>query len=115
MTPTKHSDQSVDGELVINHPIDGSNAGWVELIINVDLQGEGDLKVAGIIFKDGDNNAIATMGETDLGGADTDTNDDADSGDESPSTGVLSTALFLGLGATALGTGTVLLKKKEEK
>lgn len=33
---------------------------------------------------------------------------------EAPKTGVVSTALFLGLGAAVLGTGTVVLKKKED-
>jgi LPXTG-motif cell wall-anchored protein len=92
--------QSVEGEKVFNYAMNGSGTQWCEAVINLRNKSEGPLEVTRMEFKDEAGEVILTVGEP--------------ASDAAPKTGVVSTALFLGLGAAVLGTGAVVLKKKED-
>lgn len=96
---TNLAGQSVDGETVLNMALSGKDQGWVEVIINLKNKTEGPLEITRLDFKDADGNVVLSHGAA----------------SDAPKTGVVSTALFLGLGAAVFGTGAVVLKKKEEK
>lgn len=100
--PTTFPDQTVDGEMTLNIPADGTGAGYAEIVVSLKDKSEGPLSVKRIDFKDADGNIVISHGEASA------------AADAAPKTGVVSTALFLGLGAAVLGTGAVVLKKKED-
>ncbi len=109
--PTAMAGQSVDGELVLNMPMSGKGATYCEVIVNLQNKSEGALAVTRMDFKDEAGNIILTHGAAAEAAATTDAaaTDDAAT---TPKTGVVSAALLLGFGATAFGTGSVVLKKK---
>ncbi|MBH1941263.1 hypothetical protein I5677_10195 [Mobilitalea sibirica] len=101
--PTTMAGQTVDGELVLSLPYVVKGSGYAEVIVNLKNKTEGPLAVARMDFKDADGKVLVTHG----GAA------EAAAEESVPKTGVVSTALLLGLGAVAFGTGAVALKKKE--
>lgn len=102
--PTSFPSQEVDGEMSINVPCDGNGAGYAEIVVNLKDKSEGPLAVKRLDFKDADGVVVLSWGEASEEAA----------AEAAPKTGVVSTALFLGLGAAVLGTGSVVLKKKED-
>ncbi|NLP16577.1 MAG: LPXTG cell wall anchor domain-containing protein [Clostridiales bacterium] len=100
--PVNMPGESVDGEKVYNFPMNGAGTSWCEAVVNLKNKSEGPLQVTSMAFKDENGEVILFHGL-----------DTSGSGD-APKTGVVSTALFLGLGAAVLGTGAVVLKKKED-
>ncbi|NLO10647.1 MAG: LPXTG cell wall anchor domain-containing protein [Clostridiales bacterium] len=102
--PLTFADQEVDGEMTLNMPCDGTGAGYAEVVVNLKDKSEGPLAVKRLDFKDADGAVVLSHGEASA----------AAGGEAAPKTGVVSTALFLGLGAAVLGTGAVVLKKKED-
>jgi LPXTG-motif cell wall-anchored protein len=101
-TPTSYPDQEVDGELILNMPYIMKDAGYCEVIVNLQGKSEGALSVKRIDFKDAAGSVVLSHGEA------------SEAAEAAPKTGVVSTALFLGLGAAVFGTGAVVLKKKED-
>jgi len=97
--------ETVDGELVKNFAMNGAGSTWCEAVLNITNKTEGPLEVTRMEFKDEAGNVLLTVGP-ERGGA---------SAAATPKTGVVSTALFFGLGAAVLGTGAVVLKKKENE
>ena len=73
---------------------------WLKVRVELHYKNAMSLQLESIDFLGADGKSIVSAG------------DDVNS---SPATGAISTTLFLGLGLTALGTGAVVLKKKEEK
>lgn len=111
--PTTFAAQTVatGTELVINMPFDAKDAGYAECVVSLKNKTEGALEVSRIDFKDADGNVVLTKG---VAAAAAPVADDAAATDTAvPQTGVLSFALLFGLGAVTLGTGSVVLKKKE--
>ena len=100
--PTTFADQTVDGELILSVACDGNGAGYAEIVVSLKDKTEGELAIKRLDFKDADGAIVLSHGEASVAAAD------------APKTGVVSTALFLGLGAAVLGTGSVVLKKKED-
>lgn len=97
--PTSYPDQEVDGEMVINMPYVMKDARYCEVIVSLKEKSEGPLQVKRLDFKDAAGTVVLSHGAA---------------SEAAPKTGVVSTALFLGLGAAVLGTGSVVLKKKED-
>ncbi len=102
-SPTSYPDQEVDGEMVLNLPYIMKDAGYCEVVVNLQGKSEGALQIKRLDFKDADGNVVLAHGAASEGAS-----------EAAPKTGVVSTALFLGLGAAVLGTGAVVLKKKED-
>ena len=121
-TPVDLGQQTVDGELVLSTEYDGTDQDWAEFIVNLRNKSEGPLEVTRIDFKDGSGNVVASLGDASAPAADAPADDapadDAPAADvpadDSPKTGVASSALIFGLSAIALGSGAVVLKKKED-
>lgn len=99
------SSETVDGEQVFNFPMNGAGTTYCEAVLNLKNKTEGPLEVTRMEFKDDAGNVLLTVGPEAAGGG---------GGDATPKTGVVSTALFFGLGAAVLGAGAVVLKKKED-
>ncbi|MHB8128165.1 MAG: hypothetical protein ACYDEX_04130 [Mobilitalea sp.] len=111
--PTAYNEQTVDGELTINVPAPGKDAGYAEIIVNLKDKTEGALQITRLDFKDEAGNVVLSHGAASAAPA---AEEEAAAPAEEaavPQTGVLSAALFLGLGAAAFGTGAVALKKKQ--
>lgn len=100
--PPITSSETLDGEKVYNFPMNGAGTNWCEAVVNLRNKTEGPLEVTRMDFKDEAGNVLLTVGP------------EAGSSDATPKTGVVSTAVFFGLGAAVLGTGAVILKKKED-
>jgi len=101
--PAITSQETIDGEKVYNFAMNGAGTTWCEAVVNLRDKTEGPLEITRMEFKDEAGNVLLTVGPEPAGG------------DAAPKTGVVSTALFFGLGAAVLGTGAVVLKKKEEE
>ncbi len=116
------SSQTVDGSTTVSKDFDGTGQGYVEVIVNLMGKSEGSLEITRIDFKDASGNVVVSTGGTDAPAAPTEETpaaDDAPATDdapaeESPKTGVVSSALFLGLGAIVSASAAVVLKKKED-
>ena len=102
--PVMQKCESVDGEKVYNFEMNGDGTSWCEAVVNLQNKSEGPLQVTKMEFKDEAGNVLLTVGG----------DSEAAASDSTPKTGVVSTAIFFGLGAAAFGTGAVLLKKKED-
>ena len=117
-TPVALGQQTVDGELVLSKEYDGTGQDWAEFIVNLRNKTEGPLEITRIDFKDGSGTVVASIGAaTDAPAdapADAPTDAPADAPADAPKTGVASSALVFGLSAIALGSGAVVLKKKED-
>jgi len=127
-TPHDFYGQSVDGETTINIPYDMTGVGYTEVVVNLKNKSEGPLQITRMDFKDADGNVVLAHGAaSDAAPVEepADDNDDvvevAETAPEAPAktetapkTGLVSSALLLGLGAVAFGTGAVVLKKKED-
>lgn len=98
--PYTFAGQEVDGVMSINVKYDMTDLGYAEVVVNLKNKSEGPLQITRMDFKDADGNVVFTHGLADES--------------STPKTGVVSTALFFGLGAAVLGTGAVILKKKED-
>jgi len=108
--PTTYADQTVAGELTINMPAPGKDAGYAEFVVSLKDKTEGALQVTRLDFKDEAGNIVLSHGVASAAAEEV----AAPAEDAAvPQTGVLSAALFLGLGAAAFGTGAVALKKKQ--
>lgn len=103
--PYSFAGQSVDGEMTLTLDYDMEGQGYTEIIVNLQNKSEGPLSVKRMDFKDADGNVVLAHGAA---------SEAAAGGEAAPKTGLVSTALFLGLGAAAFGTGAVILKKKED-
>lgn len=101
--PYSHPGQTVDGEMTLTLDYDMEGLGYSEVIVNLQNKSEGPLSVKRMDFKDADGNVVLAHGAA-----------SEVASEAAPKTGLVSTALFLGLGATAFGTGAVILKKKED-
>ena len=114
--------ESVDGSKVYNFDMDGTGTNWCEAIVNLRNKSEGTLEVTRIDFLDEAGAVILSVGseiasiEADTTEADTTEADttEVDTTEAAPKTGVVSTALLLGLGAAVFGTSALVLKKKED-
>jgi LPXTG-motif cell wall-anchored protein len=104
--PLQLPGETVEGEKVFNFAMNGAGTGWCEVVVNLQNKTEGALQVTRMDFLDEAGEVLLSHGPAAAGG-------DA-GGDAAPKTGVVSTALFLGLGAAIFGTGAVVLKKKED-
>lgn len=136
-TPTDFPGESVDGETTLSIPLVGKDNNWVEVVVNLANKSEGPLQVTRMDFKDADGNVVASRGaasaeageveveEGDDAVAETTTENKAEVAETTaatenkaatsvPKTGVASLGLLFGLGAAVLGTGAVVLKKKEQ-
>lgn len=103
-TPQSLPGEEVSGEKVYNFAMNGAGTSYCEAVLNLKNKSEGPLQVTRMDFLDEAGEVLLSHGA----GA------PAGGGDAAPKTGVVSTALFLGLGAAVLGTGAVVLKKKED-
>ncbi len=106
--PTNYADQTVDGELTINMPFIVKGSGYAEVVINLKDKTEGALEVTRLDFKDADGKVLLSHGAAAEEAAPAATTDAA------PKTGVESFGLLFGLGAAVLGSGAVVLKRKEK-
>lgn len=113
--PTKMAGQTVDGELVLNLPMNGKGSSYCEVIVNLQNKTEGALAVSKMEFKDENGNVILTHGGEAAPAAEAaaPAADKTAAPAAAPKTGVVSSALLLGFGAVAFGSGAVALKKKE--
>ena len=105
-SPVMMPGESVEGSKVYNFAMNGAGTGWCEAVVNLQNKSEGALQVTSMEFKNEAGEVILTRGDV-----------PAASGSDSsstPKTGVVSTALFLGLGTLMAGAGAVVLKKKED-
>ena len=100
--PTALNGQTVDGELTLSIPYIVKDSGYAEVIVNLKNKTEGPLAVARMDFKDPSGAVLLSHG----GAAATDS--------AAPKTGVESLGLVFGLGAAVLGSGAVVLKRKEK-
>lgn len=85
---------------------------WVEAIVNVYTKTAGPLSLVKAEFVDASGNVLVTIEPK--ANVPATTPSSSSSSSSLPKTGVVSTALVFGLGATAFGTGATLLKKKED-
>ncbi|MDF2484153.1 MAG: hypothetical protein K0R46_321 [Herbinix sp.] len=104
--PTAPGVTDVDGSTVLTMPMNGKGTTWCEVVVNLKNKTEGALAVTKMEFKD-EAGAVLLTWPADAGAAAT---DDAAA---TPKTGVVSLAFVFGLGAAVMGTGSVVLKKKE--
>ncbi len=102
--PNRFDGQTVDGELVINLPYKMAGAGYAEVVVNLQNKTEGPLAVARMDFKDASGAVLLSHGAA----------SEAAATDAAPKTGVESLGLIFGLGAAVLGSGAVVLKRKEK-
>ena len=98
--PTRPGTQTVDGELVLNMPFKMKGAGYAEVVINLQNKTEGPLAISRLDFKDANGEVLLSHG--------------ADAASSAPKTGVESLAFVFGLGAAVLGSGAIVLKRKEK-
>lgn len=127
-TPHQFPGESVNGETIVTIPYDMTGQGYTEIVVNLKDKSEGPLQITRIDFKDADGNVVLTHGAA-SDAAPVENKEDtteiteviettekapAKTTETAPKTGVVSTALFLGLGAVAFGSGAVVLKKKED-
>lgn len=105
--------ESVDGSKTYNFDMDGTGTDWCEAVVNLRNKSEGALEVTRMDFLDEAGAVLLAVGPEAAPEAATEDTPDA-APDEAPKTGIVSTALFLGFGAAVLGTGAVVLKKKED-
>lgn len=103
-SPVSLPGETVEGQKVFNFAMNGAGTGWCEAVVNLQNKTEGALQVTAMEFKDEAGEVILSHGDVPAG----------DAGEAAPKTGVVSTALFLGLGALVTGAGAVVLKKKED-
>ncbi|HKL98791.1 MAG TPA: LPXTG cell wall anchor domain-containing protein, partial [Mobilitalea sp.] len=94
------------GELTINVATPGKDAGYAEVIVSLKDKSEGALQVTRLDFKDADGTIVLSHGAASEAAAPAAT--------DAPKTGVESFGLIFGLGAAVLGSGAVVLKKKEK-
>lgn len=123
-TPHEFLGESVDGETTINVPYDMTGQGYTEVVVDLKNKTEGPLQITRLDFKDADGNVVLAHGAASDAAPAEEVEDTVEATDApvapaktteaAPKTGVVSTALFLGLGAVAFGSGAVLLKKKED-
>ncbi|MBP1754122.1 MAG: hypothetical protein H6Q59_520 [Firmicutes bacterium] len=106
--PTALGKTDVDGTTVLNMPMNGKGTTWCEVVVNLMNKTEGPLAVTKMEFKD-EAGAVLLTWPADAAAATTAAADTT----AAPKTGVVSLALIFGLGAAAMGTGSVVLKKKE--
>lgn len=99
--PTALANTTVDGETVLNLAFPAKGVSYAELIINLKNKTEGPLQISKVVWKDADGNATLEWPNAAAAEAEID------------KAGVVSSVLFLGLGAVAFGSGAVVLKKKE--
>jgi LPXTG-motif cell wall-anchored protein len=104
--------ESVDGSKVYNFDMDGTGTNWCEAVLNLRNKSEGPLEVTRIDFLDEAGAVVLSVGSETASATETST--EVTTTEATPKTGVVSTALFLGLGATVFGTGALVLKKKED-
>ncbi len=100
--PTAVDGQTVDGELVLSMPYIVKDSGYAEVIVNLKNKTEGPLEISRMDFKDAAGEVLISHG-----GA-------AAATEAAPKTGVESLGLVFGLGAAVLGSGAVILKRKEK-
>jgi LPXTG-motif cell wall-anchored protein len=118
--PTAMKGQTVDGELVLNMPFVGKGATYAEVIVNLQNKTEGPLAVTKLEWKDEAGNVVFTWPVADEAAAADVATDDAAATDAAatdaaaPKTGVESFGLIFGLGAAVLGSGAVVLKRREK-
>ncbi len=104
--PSSPGNQTVDGELVLSMPYIVKDSGYAEVVINLKDKTEGPLEITRIDFKDADGEVLISTG-----GAEEVVEEAAAA---APKTGVESLGLVFGLGAAVLGSGAVVLKRKEK-
>lgn len=108
--PVALAGESVDGEKVYTFDMNGAGTNWCEAIVNLRNKSEGALEVTRIDFKGETGDVVLSVGAASAVATDS----AEPTAEAAPKTGVVSTALFLGLGATVFGTAAVVLKKKED-
>ncbi len=108
--------QTVDGETAIEMALPSKDMGYVEVVVNVINKTEGALAVARLDFKDADGNVVLSHGAASEAAPAEVVEDAAPAAEATavPKTGVASLGLIFGLGAAVLGSGAVVLKKKEK-
>ncbi len=117
--PTAQNGQTVDGELTLNMPFDSNGCAWAEVVVSLKNKTEGPLAVTRMDWKDEAGNITFTWPVGAAEAAPAEAADDAVATDAAPTeaapkTGVESFGLLFGLGAAVLGSGAVVLKRKEK-
>ncbi len=120
--PTRLTDQTVDGEVVLTSDMDGSFTSYCEIVVNLQNKTEGPLAVAKLEFKDEAGTVLVTW--PDAEGTAEEAAEEAPAAEAAetteaaasdvPKTGVASSALIFGLGALACGIGSGINKKKSK-
>lgn len=104
--PTAINGQTVDGELALNIPYIVKDSGYAEVVVNLKNKTEGALSISRIDFKDANGEVLLSHGGAAA--------EEATATEAAPKTGVESLGLVFGLGAAVLGSGAVVLKRKEK-
>jgi hypothetical protein len=104
--PSKPGVTTVDGSTVLTMDMNGKDTTWCEVVVNLMNKTEGPLSVTKMEFKDEAGAVLLTWPAEAASAA-------ADDTAATPKTGVVSLALVFGLGTAAMGTASVILKKKE--
>jgi hypothetical protein len=104
--PSKPGVTTVDGSTVLTMDMNGKGTTWCEVVVNLMNKTEGPLSVTKMEFKDEAGAVLLTWPAEAASAA-------ADDTAATPKTGVVSLSLVFGLGTAAMGTASVILKKKE--
>jgi hypothetical protein len=105
---------SVDGDLVLTMPMDGTGTSWCEAVVNLKNKTEGPLSVSKMEFKDEAGTVLLTVGGADgvAPNVITDTaTDESSTAAATPKTGVVSLAFVYGIFTATCGIGAKALKR----